>query len=169
MIRLPTDFNTQEDGAIVLPYDTPAEALVPGTRVILFKPDEFECEAIVGPGAAWPWVARVVPRTEKCYGGALPLGYPDAPRGWPMERSMFRVQVDFNHVDDNGWIGLMEKDTPPQVKVAGTRIILCASDLECEAIVRRGTWAEWAADIVPGTLKDIDVPDITKSDEPTST
>jgi hypothetical protein len=156
MIRLSTDFNTQEDGAIVLPADAPADAQVPGARVILFKPEELECEAIVRRGTAWPWVAKIVPRTQKCYGGALPLGYPDAPRGWPMERGMLRVQVDFNHVDDGDAIGLMEKDTPPQVKVVGTRIILCASDLECEAIVRRGKWSEWAADIVLETLKDID-------------
>lgn len=115
MIRLATDFETRENGAIVLSNDAPAEALAPGTRVIFFKPDDFECEAIVRRGAAWPWVAEIVPRTKKCYGGAPPLGYPDAPRGWPMERGMFRIQVDFNRVDDGHSIGLMPMDTPPQV------------------------------------------------------
>jgi hypothetical protein len=160
MFRLSTDFNTQEDGAIVLPDDAPAGALVPDMRVILVKPDEFECEAIVRRGVARPWVAKIVYGSMKYYGGALPLGYPDAPRGWPMERGMFRVQVDFNHVDDGHAIGLMPMDTPPQIKVLGTRIILSDGDVECEAIVRRGKWAEWVADIVPGTCKDIDEPDL---------
>src|SRR6185312_11694361 len=155
MIRLATDFNTTENGAIVLPDSAPAGALVPGTRVILFRPKEFECEAIVRRGAAWPWVAEIVSRTRKCYGGALPLGYPDASRGWPTERGLIMVRVDFNHVDDGDSIGLMEMDTPPHVKVEGTRVIIYSpGELECEAIVRRGTWSEWVAGIVPGTTKD---------------
>lgn len=52
------------------------------------------------------------------------------------------------------------------MKVPSTRIILCASDLECEAIVRRGRWAEWVADIVPGTLKDLDIPGDAKDEKP---
>ena len=160
MIRQSADFERREDdGAVVLPDDAPAEALAPGRLIILVKPEEFECEAIVRRGTAWPWVAEIVPRTKKCYGGALPLGYPDAPRGWPMDRSMLRVRVDFNHVDDGDSIGLMPMDTPPQVKAPGTRIILFdPGELECEAIVRRGTWAEWVADIVPGTIKYYDEP-----------
>lgn len=159
MIRLATDFNTTENGAVVLPDSAPAEALVPGTRVILFRPDEFECEAIVRRGAAWPWVAEIVRRTKKCYGGALPLGYPDASRGWPTERGLIMVRVDFNNVDDGHSSGLMEMDTPPHVKVSGTWVIIYSpGELECEAIVRRGTWSEWVADIVPGTTKDYDEP-----------
>ncbi len=140
MIRLSTDFNTQEQGAIVLSDDAPADALVPGTRVILFKPKVFECEAIVRGGTACPRVADIVPHTIKYYGGALPLGYPEAPRGWPMERSMFRVWVDFNDTDDCGSIAIRPQHTPPQVQVPGARIVLYdPGELECEAVVPRRT------------------------------
>ena len=169
MIRLSTDFNTQEQGAIVLPPDAPAEVLTLGAQIILFKPDVFECEAIVRPGTAYPWVADIVPRTIKYYGGALPLGYPDAPRGWPMDRSMFKVRVDFNDTDDGGSIAINPQHMPPQVQAPGTRIILYdPGELECEAIVRRGTWSEWVADMVPGTIKYYDEPpsDGAKGEEP---
>jgi hypothetical protein len=38
--------------------------------------------------------------------------------------------------------------------VAGAKVILCEpGDIECEAILRRGTSWEWVADIVDGTIK----------------
>ena len=58
LVRIDTDFNWREDYlTIVLPDRAPAEVLVPGTRVILYEPDEFECEAIVRRarrGHGWP-------------------------------------------------------------------------------------------------------------------
>ena len=45
----------------------PPEVLVPGTRVILYEPEEVEmrCEAIVRRGKVWPWVADIVKGTFK--------------------------------------------------------------------------------------------------------
>lgn len=68
MVRVLADFNAR-DGylRILLPTDAPAEVLVPGTRVILYEPDELECEAIVRRGETWPWVADIVEGTIKDY------------------------------------------------------------------------------------------------------
>ena len=68
MIKVSNDFNLMEDGrAVVLNSSTPAEALVPGTRIILCEPGQFECEAIVRRGKAWPWVANMLDGTFKDY------------------------------------------------------------------------------------------------------
>jgi hypothetical protein len=70
MIRILNDFNTMEDdGAVVLnAARAPAEALVPGARVLLYEPDQIECEAIVRPGKTWPWVAEMIVETIRHVG-----------------------------------------------------------------------------------------------------
>jgi hypothetical protein len=66
MIRISVDFNRMaDDQAVILPSWTPSEALVPGTRVILYEPDDIECEAIVRRDAAFPWVAEIVKGTMR--------------------------------------------------------------------------------------------------------
>jgi len=67
MIRILNDFNLMEDEWSVVLHEmhTPAEALVPGTRVVLYEPDQIECEAIVRRGKTWPWVADIVAGTMK--------------------------------------------------------------------------------------------------------
>jgi hypothetical protein len=67
VIRILNDFNTREDDWVIVLNEarTPPEALVTGTRVILYEPDDVECEAIVRPGKTWPWVAEVVKGTVK--------------------------------------------------------------------------------------------------------
>jgi len=66
MIRIWVDFNGMEDDHIVrLPSDTPAEALVPGARVILYEPDDIECEAIVRRRATDVWVGDIVKGTMR--------------------------------------------------------------------------------------------------------
>jgi hypothetical protein len=68
LVRIATDFNWREDyRTIVLPDRAPAEVLVPGTRIILYEPDAFECEAIVRRGETWPWVADIIEGTIKNY------------------------------------------------------------------------------------------------------
>ncbi len=68
LVRIKADFNAR-DGylGIILPDDAPAEVLVPGAHVVLYEPDEFECEAIVRRGETWPWVADIVEGTIKDY------------------------------------------------------------------------------------------------------
>jgi hypothetical protein len=39
--------------------------LVTGTRVVLYEPNQIECEAIVRRGKTWPWVAEVVEGTVR--------------------------------------------------------------------------------------------------------
>jgi hypothetical protein len=54
-----------DDQTVILPSSTPSEALVPGTRVILYEPDDIECEAIVRRDTAFSWVAEIVKGTMK--------------------------------------------------------------------------------------------------------
>lgn len=65
MIRVVADFNRMEgDRAVALhPEHTPPDALVPGTRVIVYEPGDIECEAIVRRGTRFPWVADMIEET----------------------------------------------------------------------------------------------------------
>ncbi len=68
VIKVSNDFNLMEDDrAVVLNDSTPAEALVPGIRIILYEPGQFECEAIVRRGKTWPWVADTLEGTFRDY------------------------------------------------------------------------------------------------------
>ena len=57
----------EDERAVVLHVEhTPPEALVPGTRVILYEPGDIECEAIVRRGKQFAWVAEIIEETIKC-------------------------------------------------------------------------------------------------------
>ena len=143
MIRLMTDFNARDgDGAAALPSDAPAEVLVPGTRIILFEPHDFECEAIVRRGEFREWVADIVEGTIK----SLPAPPEPLDPGDPAyARPMTMIPVDFCKLDDNGSIVLPE-NTPAEALVPGRRVIIYhAGQWISEAEVWRGRGCAWAA------------------------
>jgi hypothetical protein len=49
------------------------------------------------------------------------------------------------------------QDVPPEGLSVGERVVLYETGFECEAIVRHGAYAKWVADVVEGTIKDLDV------------
>jgi hypothetical protein len=67
---------------------------------------------------------------------------------------MLRLHVDMNNREDQRTIVIPSRYVSAEGLVAGAKVILYEpGDIECEAILRRGTSWEWVADIVDGTIK----------------
>jgi hypothetical protein len=69
---------------------------------------------------------------------------------------MKRISVDTNAREGYRAIVIFPQDMPPQGLSVGERVILYEPGFECEAIVRHGAYAQWVADIVEDTIKDLD-------------
>jgi hypothetical protein len=69
---------------------------------------------------------------------------------------MQRIPVGINHQEDHNTIVITPQSVPPEGLSVGERIIIFEPGIECEAIVRHGTSHEWVADIVEGTIRDLD-------------
>jgi hypothetical protein len=74
--------------------------------------------------------------------------------------NMIRLYVDFNSREDVDVI--IVRIGPPlntgfsksDLRV-GDHVLLNDETMECVARLRKGTYSEWVADIIPGTIKDI--------------
>ena len=68
---------------------------------------------------------------------------------------MARIRVDFNRREGPRTIAISPEDVPRDELVVGAVITLYEpGDIECEAVLRRGTRWEWVADIVDSTIRD---------------
>ena len=73
---------------------------------------------------------------------------------------MIRLYVDFNSREDIDVI-VVRIETSLNAGVSewqlhvGDHVVLNDEAMECVARLRKGTYAEWVAEIIPGTIKDI--------------
>jgi hypothetical protein len=67
---------------------------------------------------------------------------------------MKKICVDTNAREGYDTIVIFPQDLPPEGLSVGERVIIHEPGVECEAIVRRGAYSEWVADIVEGTIRD---------------
>ena len=71
---------------------------------------------------------------------------------------MLRIPVDFNDEDNDRTMVIRPRDVPDKCLSLGARVVIYepGGGLECEAIVRRGRFGEWVAEIVEGTVSETD-------------
>ena len=70
---------------------------------------------------------------------------------------MARIHVDFNCREDVGTIAILRlRDIPEEERKVGTVITLYEPGMECEAVLRRGERWEWVADILDGTIREVE-------------
>lgn len=67
---------------------------------------------------------------------------------------MIRIWIDCNVRDENFSIAIDHEKVPPEHLKVGEKVTLFEAGMECEAILRRGKYFPWAADIIPGTVRD---------------
>jgi hypothetical protein len=164
-MRVETEFNRREGLAIVLPDDAPAAALVAGTEIMFFEHDLTEWregQAIVRRGKEASWVADIVAGTTRRYPEYNGIGGDGRQDENPVSRdSRTSVQktivVDFNDLatppSGRRYVPLRIERVPPEVLVPGTRVIILEPGaIECEAIVQRGKYLPWVAEIIPETM-----------------
>jgi hypothetical protein len=69
---------------------------------------------------------------------------------------MKRIRCDVNSREGYDALVIFPEDVPPEGLSIGERVIVYEPGFECEAIVRHGAYAEWVADVVEGTIRDLD-------------
>lgn len=58
------DFNRNSDGvAILRPWEIPPDQLKEGTKIVIYEPEDIECDAILRRGVQSEWVADIVKGT----------------------------------------------------------------------------------------------------------
>ena len=63
------------------------------------------------------------------------------------------IAVDFNNMEGD-WEVALNRHTPPEVLVPGTRVFVYDSaDIEGEGIVQRGKWHRWVAEMIVETIR----------------
>jgi len=68
-----------------------------------------------------------------------------------------RIHVDFNCREDAGTVAILRPwEIPEGERRVGSVVTLYEPGMECEAILRHGERWEWVADILDGTIREVD-------------